>query len=485
MVTGSQIEPGQVVAGRYRVESAIGEGGMGVVYRVRHVHTDEALAMKVLHAQALADANAVERFRREARAPARIASEHVARVTDADTAPELGDAPFYVMELLHGMDLERLVNETGPLAPALVVEVLRQAASALDGAHTMGIVHRDLKPENLFLTRRQDGAPWIKLLDFGIARIAEHGAPTHKKTQAGYVFGTPAYMSPEQALGDVEHIGPGTDIWALGLVAFKLLTGQDFWNAPTLTQLYALTVSAPIPKPSEQGASFGPAFDRWFAGCVTRPVADRFRTAGEAVIALAAALDVALVPTLAPPSDGTRPSSGNLGATWQLRTSAPTPLSRAPSFAPGLVAGSGFRRWALPAAAFMLSAFVLLWAALGSRLTSRRAAGLPTAAPVTLARPSDSSLGPPEKPAGSSEDAAPPQGSAGPGSESAEAAPVASLAGADAPTKPGAARDRTPRTPPLSRGQQQRLGVLARLCGQGTFTPDECRAKQASILRER
>jgi serine/threonine-protein kinase len=125
---------------------------MGVVYRVRHVHTGEALALKGLHGQVLRDASAVERFRREARVPARIGSEHVARVTDADTAPELGDAPFYVMELLEGTDLERLVNDRGPLPQPFAVELLRQAARALDKAHAMGIVHRDLKPENLFLT---------------------------------------------------------------------------------------------------------------------------------------------------------------------------------------------------------------------------------------------------------------------------------------------------------------------------------------------
>src|SRR5215471_6637484 len=120
---------------------------MGSVYLVRHVHTDESLAMKVLHAQVLRDEGAVERFRREARAPARIQSEHVARVTDADTAPELGGAPFYVMEYLRGKDLDAILKETGPLAPATVVEYLRQTARALDKAHGMGIVHRDLKPE--------------------------------------------------------------------------------------------------------------------------------------------------------------------------------------------------------------------------------------------------------------------------------------------------------------------------------------------------
>ena len=147
VVGSSPLEPGHIVAGRYRVESRIGEGGMGAVYLVRHVHTDESLALKVLHAHVLRDESAVERFRREARAPARIANEHVARVTDADTAPDLDGAPFYVMELLRGRDLERILVEDGPIAPVLLVEYLHQAARALDKAHAMGIVHRDLLPQ--------------------------------------------------------------------------------------------------------------------------------------------------------------------------------------------------------------------------------------------------------------------------------------------------------------------------------------------------
>src|SRR3989337_1535438 len=124
---------------------------MGAVYAVQHVHTDESLALKVLHPQVLRDASAVERFRREARAPARITSEHVARVTDADTAADLDGAPFYVMEFLRGRDLERILHEDGPIPPPLVVEYLRQAARALDKAHAIGIVHRDPSPGPLFL----------------------------------------------------------------------------------------------------------------------------------------------------------------------------------------------------------------------------------------------------------------------------------------------------------------------------------------------
>src|SRR5580692_2233456 len=157
------------IGGRYRPIRIIGRGGMGVVYEVEHIHTGQRLALKVLTRQPGAS---VERFKREARATSRIQSDHIVRITDADVAPELGGAPFLVMELLDGMDLDQ-ATEDKPARPEDVVDWLRQVARALTKAHDAGIVHRDLKPENLFLTRREDGSPLVKVLDFGIAKISE------------------------------------------------------------------------------------------------------------------------------------------------------------------------------------------------------------------------------------------------------------------------------------------------------------------------
>lgn len=288
------IEPGTILAGRYRVERRLGEGGMGSVFLVQHVHTEQHLALKVLRSAIVKDAVALERFRREARAPAKIQSDHVVQVIDADVAPELGSVPFLVMEWLRGENLEQ-ASARGPMPPATVVLYLRQTARALDKAHALGIVHRDLKPENLFLTTREDGAPWVKLLDFGIAKLS--GGPSElsrvaSATSTGQIFGTPMYMSPEQAKGDVKNVSPRSDIWALGLIAQKLLTGREIWTAQSLTHLVAQIAYEPMPVPSEHGADFGPAYDAWFARACARDPSERFKTAGEAVSALASALSV-------------------------------------------------------------------------------------------------------------------------------------------------------------------------------------------------
>ncbi len=284
------IKPGMVIAERYRVVRQLGRGGMGSVFLVEHVHTDEQLALKILHAAVISDSIALERFRREARTPARINSDHVVRVTDADVATELGGAPFLVMEYLRGEDLDQRLDRVGPLPSLEVVLYLRQAARALDKAHALGIIHRDLKPENLFLTTREDSTPCIKILDFGIAKLtgeASRELVRAAATTTGQIFGTPLFMSPEQAKGESSKICPQTDVWALGLIAHRLLTGQDIWTAETITHLIAQIAYEPMPIPSEHGAPFGHEYDAWFAICCARDVTKRYATAGEAVTALA------------------------------------------------------------------------------------------------------------------------------------------------------------------------------------------------------
>src|SRR5262245_12452717 len=184
-----------IIAGRYVPVRLIAKGGMGAVYEVEHARTGEHLALKVLLSGVGASTDALERFKREARASARIKSEHVVRVIDADVAPELDGAPFLVMELLEGMDLERKAAAARPDA-ATVVDWLRQIAVAIDKAHRLGIIHRDLKPENIFLATPEDRPPMVKVLDFGIVKMGED---TTGATGSGQILGTPRYMAPEQA----------------------------------------------------------------------------------------------------------------------------------------------------------------------------------------------------------------------------------------------------------------------------------------------
>ncbi len=288
-MSSRSIEPGQVIAGKFRVLRQLGEGGMGSVYLVENEKTDERFAMKVLHPKVVHNAAALERFRREARTPARIDSDHVCRVVDSDVADDLEGAPYLLMEYLRGQDLQALSDQLGKLDPREVLVYLKQVALALDRAHALGIVHRDLKPENLFMTVRDDGSPCVKILDFGIAKLtgATGDLARVKATQTGDIFGTPLYMSPEQCLSESEKVGPQTDIWALGLIAHRLLTGDDFWTAHTLTHLIAQIAYEKVPKASERGAGYGPKYDEWFAKCCARDPSQRFATPGEAVKALA------------------------------------------------------------------------------------------------------------------------------------------------------------------------------------------------------
>lgn len=292
---------------------------MGSVYVVEHVHTGEQLALKVLLSQVGASQEHIERFKREARASAVIKSEHVVRVTDSDVAPELNGAPFLVMELLEGQDLETLTEATqGPIAPTVVLDWLRQVARALDKAHGFGLVHRDLKPENLFLTQREDGSPLVKILDYGLVKMVENAGAT----ATGEILGTPRYMAPEQARGDVEQIGPGTDRWALGLIAYKLLTGDEYWNAKTVHHLLAQIVYEEVAPPSSRGSRLGAGFDRWFLTACHRDPAQRFSSASEQIEALAEALG-------APPAAVAVGSSGK-SSDQSLPAGGPRPSRRPP-----------------------------------------------------------------------------------------------------------------------------------------------------------
>jgi eukaryotic-like serine/threonine-protein kinase len=283
-----------IIASRYLPIRLIAKGGMGAVYEVEHARTGEHLALKVLLSNVGASTEDIERFKRETRASARIKSEHVVRVTDADVAPELDGAPFLVMELLEGADLEREAASTPP-SPATVVDWLRQVARALDKAHRLGIVHRDLKPENLFLARADDRAPIVKILDFGIVKMAAEGGGA---TGSGQILGTPRYMAPEQA-ATRNQVTSAADRYALGLVAYRLITGESYYQGDVMSILAQL-LHDPLQPPSLRHLGFGSAFDAWFLKACHRDPEARFTSASEQIQELSAAFALPTIAVQAP-----------------------------------------------------------------------------------------------------------------------------------------------------------------------------------------
>ncbi len=309
-----------VVAGRYRVIGEIGRGGMGAVMLVEHIHTGDQLALKVLHRMFGDSPEIVERFRREARAAAKIKSEHVVRIIDADMSPELGGVPFLVMELLEGEDSRRRMRRLGAFTPEQALGILWQVGRALDRAHAAGIVHRDIKPENIFLHSRDDGIEVVKLLDFGVAKIRDDMQDA-EATQAGTLLGTPYFMAPEQVRN--HPVGPQTDVWALGMLAYRFLAGASYWPSATTGELMSMILNDPMPPPSTQNPRLAavPGFDAWFLRSCHRDPARRWATAGEQVEALAEALGLPL------------PASISMNATLAPATQSHSGVQPAP--APG------------------------------------------------------------------------------------------------------------------------------------------------------
>jgi eukaryotic-like serine/threonine-protein kinase len=223
---------GTVLAGLYRLEERIGEGGMGTVYRATHVHLGKGFAIKVLSPQVQQSATAVERLRQEAVTASSIDHDHIVNVLSFDRTDD-GDV-FIVMELLRGRSLHDLLAG-GPLPLTRAVPIAQQVARALGAAHALGIVHRDLKPENVFIVDK-DGADFVKVLDFGISKVRSAESERVRVTRTGQLIGTPLYMSPEQARGETE-VDLRADVYALGIILYEMLTGSPPFDGRNYFQL--------------------------------------------------------------------------------------------------------------------------------------------------------------------------------------------------------------------------------------------------------
>jgi eukaryotic-like serine/threonine-protein kinase len=274
--------PGTVLAGKYRVEKLLGEGGMGWVVEAMHIHLEQRVALKFMHARNMVEnPDAVARFLREARAAARIQSEHIARVFDVGTL-DSGE-PYLVMEYLEGQDLEGLLRAKGTLPVEQVVEYALQACEGLAEAHAKGIVHRDLKPANLFLARRTDGSVRVKLLDFGISKLAPQGGGSDvgmTSTQA--LMGSPLYMSPEQ-LRSSKNVDRRADLWSMGVILYEMLGGEAPFQADTLPEVCARIMAEPPPPLAMGSKGIGAVVMR----CLEKDPSNRFADAGALAAALA------------------------------------------------------------------------------------------------------------------------------------------------------------------------------------------------------
>jgi serine/threonine-protein kinase len=272
-----------MLAGKYRVERIIGQGGMGVVVAAHHLQLDEKVALKFLLPEALQNAESVSRFLREARAAAKIKNEHVARVIDVGQL-ETG-SPYIVMEYLEGGDLSGWLEERGPLPIELAVDFMLQTCEALANAHALGIVHRDLKPANLFCIQRTDGQLSIKVLDFGISKITAPGAEANDMTRTNSVMGSPMYMSPEQ-MALSKGVDARADIWALGVILFELLSGRLPFEAQAVTELAIKVANEPAPLLRTLRADAPEGVERVVATCLEKNRERRFKNVGELAVAL-------------------------------------------------------------------------------------------------------------------------------------------------------------------------------------------------------
>jgi serine/threonine-protein kinase len=280
-----QPQPGDTIAGKYRVEKVLGAGGMGVVLAATHLQLQQQVAIKMLLPSSLQNPELVARFDQEARATVKIQSEHVVKVLDVGR--EQGN-PFMVMEYLDGNDLAAVLKRSGPLSLPDALGHVLQACEALAEAHKLGIVHRDLKPANLFLTRRADGSPLVKILDFGISKatLANGFGPAAGLTMDATVMGSPNYMSPEQ-LKNSKDVDARADIWSLGLVLYELLTGQVAFQADTLAELHVAILQSFPGSLRQRRPDLPPELEQVILRCLQKDRAFRFANVGE----LAQALD--------------------------------------------------------------------------------------------------------------------------------------------------------------------------------------------------
>ncbi|HEX3763773.1 MAG TPA: protein kinase [Kofleriaceae bacterium] len=300
---------GVTLDGRYRLDAVLGEGGMGSVFRATHLAMDRKVAVKLLKPHLTSDRIALERFSREARATLKVDSPHAVKVLDFGVTP-LGDY-YMVLEYLDGRTVQRELEIDGPFEPARVAHIARQALHALGAAHAQGLIHRDVKPENLLLMRVGSDGDYTKILDFGVAKLMQGAAGDPGQlalTAAGMVFGTPEFMSPEQACG--QPLDGRSDLYSLAATMFVMLTGTTLFEATTAIEWLTHHVRTPPPQLAMVRPELAayPELDGLIQRCLAKQREQRPETAAE-MARLLAELEPVLArsPASAPPRSPSRP----------------------------------------------------------------------------------------------------------------------------------------------------------------------------------
>jgi serine/threonine protein kinase len=264
------------IDGRYLLHERIGEGGMGAVYRATHVLMNKVVAIKMINAELTHLPQIVGRFEREARSASRLSHPNCITVTDFGRTED-GNL-FLVMELLEGESLQDILSREGTISPYRAIDITKQILSGLSHAHEAGIVHRDLKPSNVMIVQTKDRTDFAKVFDFGIAKIAEDSGADHKLTQQGMIVGTPAYLSPEQALG--EEADNRSDLYAVGVMLFEMLTGDVPYTGKVAMDVVTAHISADIPT-LDPRRQYPVGLRRIMEQSMAKKPGERFQTAGE------------------------------------------------------------------------------------------------------------------------------------------------------------------------------------------------------------
>lgn len=267
---------GTTIDGRYEVERVLGEGGMGLVYQAKHIVLGKPLAIKVLRPDVSKDEEIITRFRQEAQSASSIGNQHIIDISDFGTLPD--GSTYFVMEFLKGVDLTGAIEGAEMMEPGRAIHIMKQLCTALGAAHEIGIVHRDMKPDNVYLIERGGDPDFVKVLDFGIAKV---GGTSSKLTRAGQVFGTPHYMSPEQCSGSgVDH---RTDIYAIGVILYEMLTGTVPFDADNLMGILTKHLYEEVPPPSTVRPDLPPEVEQVVLRCMAKQVEARYQTCAELV----------------------------------------------------------------------------------------------------------------------------------------------------------------------------------------------------------